>query len=37
MMVWTVQHDPARLAELYKMGVDSITTDYPDEALEAAK
>ncbi|MDO4856800.1 MAG: glycerophosphodiester phosphodiesterase family protein [Thermoguttaceae bacterium] len=36
-MVWTVQHDPERLAELYKMGVDSITTDYPDEALEAAK
>ncbi len=36
-MVWTVQHDPARLAELYAMGVDSITTDYPDEALEAWK
>ena len=34
-MVWTVQHDPRRLAELYAMGVDSITTDYPDEAIKA--
>ena len=34
-MVWTVQHDPQRLAELYAMGVDSITTDYPDEAIQA--
>lgn len=34
-MVWTVKHDPQRLAELYAMGVDSITTDYPDEALAA--
>lgn len=36
-MVWTVKHDPARLAELYEMGVDSITTNYPDEALDALK
>ncbi len=36
-MVWTVKHDPQRLQELYKMGVDSITTDYPDEALSAVK
>lgn len=33
-MVWTVQHNPERLKELYEMGVDSITTDYPDEALQ---
>ena len=32
-MVWTV-NDPARMEELYRMGVDSITTDRPDKALE---
>lgn len=32
-MVWTV-NDPARMEALYRMGVDSITTDRPDVALE---
>ena len=32
-MVWTV-NDPARMEALYRMGVDSITTDRPDAALE---
>ena len=34
--VWTVD-DPERMKALYEMGVDSVTTNMPDKALEVLK